>query len=59
MFTVVYTNFSNFVALEFKVGLVFTFSQLCLTFPNFILKLKHLRKQCNKMLNPQNFSANV
>ena len=34
-------------------------SQLCLIFPNFILKLKHLRKHFTKMLIPLNLLTNV
>ena len=61
----VYTNFSSFVALEYKFGLVYTLlnrsksSQLCLIFPNFILKLKHFRKSFTKMLILQNLLTNV
>ena len=47
-FAGVYTNFSSFVALEHKFGLVYTPLHRRLTivsaFPNFVLKLKHLRK---------------
>ena len=52
-FSCVYTNFSSFLALEHKFGLVYTLkvsvSQLCLIFPNFILNLKYLRKHFTKM----------
>ena len=34
-------------------------SQLCLIFPNFLLKLKHLRKHFTKMLIPLNLLTNV
>ena len=34
-------------------------SLLCLIFPNFILKLKHLRKHFTKVLIPQNLLTNV
>ena len=63
-FSGVYTNFSSFVALKHKFGLVHTFfyievSLLCLIFPNLILKLKHLRKHFTKMLIPLNLLTNV
>ena len=61
-----YTNFSSFVALKHKFGFYIEVthfyievSLLCLIFPNFILKLKHLRKHFTKGLIPQNLLANV
>ena len=63
MFSGAFTNFNSFVALKHKFGLVYTLllevSQLSLIFPNFILKLKHLRKRFTKMLIPQNLLTNV
>ena len=62
-FSGIYTNFSSFVALEHKFGLVYTLYievlQLCLIFPNFILKLKHSRKHFTKMLIQQTLLTNV
>ena len=61
-FSGVYTNFSSFVALEHKFGFVHTFTKKfhnCLIFPNFILKLKHLRKHFTNMLIPQNLLTSI
>ena len=56
-------NFSSFVALEHKFGLVYTLLHRSFTivsdFFKFILKLKHLRKYFPKMLIPQNLLLNV
>ena len=62
-FTGVSTNFSSFVALEHKFGLVYTLLHRSFAvmsdFSNFILKLKQSRKRFTKMLIPQNLLANV
>ena len=56
-FSGVYTNFSSFVKLEHTFYI--EVSQWCLIFPNFILKLKHLRKHFTKMLILQNLLTNA
>ena len=58
------TNFSSFVALEHKFGLVCTSFytedlQLGLAFANFVLKLQCLRKHFKKILISQNLLTNV
>ena len=63
-FSGVCTNFSSFVALEHKFGLVCTSFytedlQLGLIFPNFILKLQCLRKHFKKILISQTLLTNV
>ena len=59
----VYTNFSSFVALKHKFGLVHTLLHRSFTtvsdFSKFHLKLKHLRKHFIKMLIQQNLLTNV
>ena len=60
-FNGMYTNFNSFVALEHKFGIVNTLlhRRLSVIFPNFILKLKHLKKYFTKILFQQNLLTNV
>ena len=59
-FSGVYTNFSSFLALKHKFGLVYRLSHTSsMIFPNFILKLKHLRKLFTKIFIQQNLWTNV
>ena len=58
-FSGVCTNISNFVALPDKFDLVYKFLHKIFSFPNFILKVKHLTKHFTNMLIPQNLLTNV
>ena len=59
-FSGVYTNFSTFVALKHKSGLVCTLLHRSFTIlSDFILKLKHLRKHFTKILIPLDLLTNV
>ena len=57
-----YTNFTSFILLEYKVGLSYTFFHWCLVsnfFQSFTWNLKNLRKLFQKMLTNRNLQINT
>ena len=62
-FSRVYTNFTSFVALENKFGLVYTLLHRSFTivsdFPKFHFEVETLKKTLPKMLIPQNLLTNI